>query len=145
MNTVDLSDAILELAGPGRSWDELAEVLKVTPATAYQWLGYAEKGSFPSDKTVRGDENRRARGLLIDVARRLIDGSIGPGGARAYVARGGVPTDSAPDAVLTTSLRPKLRNMVKKIQTQIEDPTVSDSTILTTMRAWLEILSDEAA
>lgn len=144
MNDMDLSEAILDLAGPARSWGELAEILGITSATGYQWVRYAQDGGFPATKTVRGDDNRRARETLISVQKGLNSGAIPRGGSREFLERGAVISSTAPQSE-SNSLRPKFKVMVKRLESQIEDPAVPDSAILEAIKIWLEILSEEAA
>lgn len=150
MDTLDLSDVIHELAGPGRSWDELARVLNITPATAYQWLRYASGDGFPATKTVRGDDNRLAKGRLLQIRQAIDSGRISPDASLSFLEylNGSSPAPESDSASQPTDddrgpTREELRKLGKGIEKILLDQSASPRQMLQSIRALVDFVAGE--
>ena len=89
-------DLVLQLSGPARDRSRLATLLGISESTAYGWIRLADEGRFSQATSVRGDQNRVAKGILIDAAGALASGVISSSELEGYI-RDRVPQTAEPE------------------------------------------------
>jgi len=101
-NTLEFMDddsfrkLILSLSGPSRDRARLSKLLGITESTAYGWIRLSEQNQLGVNTSVRGDQNRLAKAVLVEAAEELERGQLQMGDVELFL-RGRLPTPEPVD------------------------------------------------
>lgn len=76
MEDQELQRLVLRLAGPARDRTRLAKLLGITDSSAYGWISLSEQGRFALDTSVRGEQNKAAKQVLLDALDEIDAGRL---------------------------------------------------------------------